>query len=164
MRISLIVALDRAAGIGYENRIPWRLSNDLRRFRDLTLRPSPGRRASNVRVDWSSAARAANDCLSRAPSYQIDQCLVAHSLAEAIRLARNSGETELFIGGGAEIYRLALPLTDRIYLTRVEVTLPADTVFPPGIPVSGLKPWSQPHPADEHNEFDSTFLIYDRVS
>ncbi|NBO63325.1 MAG: dihydrofolate reductase [Acidobacteria bacterium] len=164
MRISLIVALDRAAGIGYENRIPWRLSNDLRRFRDLTL----GHHLVVGRRTYESIGRALPGrrmiVLSRAPSYQIDQCLVAHSLAEAIRLARNSGETELFIGGGAEIYRLALPLTDRIYLTRVEVTLPADTVFPLWDPSEWTETVVSTHPADEHNEFDSTFLIYDRVS
>jgi dihydrofolate reductase len=162
MRISLIVAMDRGSGIGIENRIPWRLSNDLRRFRDLTLghhlivgrrtyesigRPLPGRRMI---------------ILSRDLTCRIDQCLVAHSLAAAIGIARDSGETELFIGGGAEIYGLALPLTERIYLTRVEVTLPADTFFPAWDPRQWSETIVSTHPADERNEFDSTFLIYDR--
>jgi dihydrofolate reductase len=162
MRISLIVAMDRQNGIGIANRIPWRLPTDLKRFRELTLghhlvvgrrtfdsigRPLPGRKMI---------------ILSRDPGLQLDDCQVVNQLATAIELARTAGETELFIGGGAEIYDLALPVADRLYLTRVEATLPADTFFPDWRPTDWHEELLSTHPPDERNEYGYSFLIYDR--
>ena len=162
MRVSLIVAMDRGGGIGIDNRIPWRLSSDLRRFRELTM----GHHLVVGRRTYESIGRALPGrrmvVLTRDPNFQTGQCVVANSLSVALEMARDADETELFIGGGAEIYRLALPLSTRIYLTRVEATLPADTFFPAWDRCQWTETLVSTHQADERNEFDSTFLIYDR--
>lgn len=163
MRISLIVAMDQNSGIGIDNRIPWRLPVDLKRFRSLTLghhllvgrrtfdsigRPLPGRKMI---------------VLTRDPGLHVDQSLIVNSLAAAIELARQAGETELFIGGGSDIYALALPLANRIYLTRVAAVGPADTFFPVWDPAAWTEQLLATHPADEANECDCSFFIYDRI-
>lgn len=163
MIISLIVAMDRQNGIGLENRIPWRLSTDLKRFRELTMghhlilgrrtydsigRPLPGRRMV---------------VLTRQPSPQLVECQIARSLPEALAIARDAGETEAFIGGGAEIYRLALPEADRLYLTRVETITAADTFFPAWDPTEWIETTRSFHPADDRNEVDTTYLVYQRA-
>src|SRR5262245_52323986 len=102
--VSIIVAMDRKAGIGADNKLPWRLSADLKRFRELTMghhiivgrktfesigKPLPGRRMIVV---------------TRDRSYEAEGCDVVHSVQDAIELARGRGESEAFICGGAEIY------------------------------------------------------------
>jgi dihydrofolate reductase len=162
MIISMIVAMDRRNGIGIANRIPWRLAADLKRFRDLTMghhlvigrrtyesigRPLPGRRMI---------------ILTRQQNYHREECQIASSLSEALDMARQAGESEVFIGGGADIYQLALPVTDRLYLTRVESTTPADTFFPSWDPSQWTESLLSFNPADDRNEFDTTFIIYQR--
>ncbi|MFM8392766.1 MAG: dihydrofolate reductase [Acidobacteriota bacterium] len=162
MIISIIVAMDLQNGIGIENRIPWRLSTDLKRFRELTMghhlivgrrtfdsigRPLPGRRMI-VLTRQTDQPNVGNQ--------------IARSLPEALEMARQAGESEAFIGGGAEIYRLALPLADRLYLTRVATTAPADTFFPHWDPAEWVESVVSSQSADERNEFETTFLVYER--
>jgi dihydrofolate reductase len=162
MKISIIVAMDLHGGIGIDNRLPWRLSTDLKRFRELTMghhlllgrrtydsigRPLPGRKMV---------------VLTRTADYAPPNVEVAHSLSDAIDVAKNSGESELFIGGGADIYALTLPLAHRIYLTRVETSLPTDTVFPEWDCASWSETLVSTHLADEKNEYGYSFLVYDR--
>ncbi|NUM48611.1 MAG: dihydrofolate reductase [Anaerolineales bacterium] len=162
MLISLIVALDQNRGIGKDNRIPWRLPADLKNFKTLTLghhlivgrktaesigRPLPGR---------------AGVLITRAGDFTLTGWETVHSLAEALTLTRHRGETEAFIGGGAEIYSQSLPLADRIYLTRVHTTVPADTFFPAFDETAWLVRENREHPADEKNEFAFTFQLWER--
>lgn len=159
MLISLIVALDQNRGIGKDNRIPWRLSADLKNFKTLTMghhlivgrktaesigRPLPGR---------------AGVLITRTVPFTLAGWDTVHSLEEALTLARHRGETEAFIGGGAEIYAQSLPLADRIYLTRVHATVPADTFFPVFDETAWtlLETWD--HPVDEKNEFAFTYQV-----
>ena len=101
--------------------------------------------------------------LTRNPVFRIPDGVVVHRLEEAISLAEKAGETELFIVGGEEIYRLAMPFTDRIYLTRIHTEVDGDTFYP------GLdeKVWKEVsrirHKKDERNPFDYDFLVYERV-
>ena len=85
-----------------------------------------------------------------------------HSLAGAIELARSRGETEAIIIGGAEIYRAALPLADRIYLTQVDAIVAADTYFPDWDPDHWNVDESASVPADEKNQYSSAFKILTR--
>src|SRR5262245_15985624 len=128
--VSIIAAMDRKHGIGFDNRLPWRLSADLKRFRDLTMghhiivgrktfesigRPLPGRRMIVV---------------TRDRSYKAEECDFAHSIEDAVKLARERGESEVFICGGAEIYAQSIEIADRMYLTFVDADVAADTFFP----------------------------------
>ncbi len=159
MIVSLIAAMDRHRGIGIGNQLPWRLSADLKRFRELTMghhiivgrktfesigKPLPGRQMIVV---------------TRDRDFQVEDCLVSHSLTQAIELARSRGETEVFICGGAEIYAQSLGIADRLYLTFVDAEVVADTFFPEFDPKHRIERESVFHPADEKNEFPFTFKL-----
>ncbi len=166
MIVSLIVAVSENGVIGAQGDLPWRLSDDLRRFKALTMghhlllgrrtfesiqRPLPGRRVI---------------VLTRNPSYQASdspiEYIVVHSLDEALELAREAGEEELFIGGGAAIFALALPLTDRIYWTRVHAIVEGDTFFPPFDRLDWALQRAEFLPADERNQYPFTLEILER--
>ena len=160
MKPSLIVAMSRNRVIGRDGQLPWRLSADLQRFKRITMghaivmgrrtyesigRPLPGRRSIVV---------------TRQTGYAPPGVETARDPETALRMA--SGDTEAFFIGGAEIYRHALRLVQRMYVTRVHADLPGDTYFPD-------VDWGQWRlreqtrmPADEKNEFAHSFLIYER--
>jgi dihydrofolate reductase len=160
--ISLLVAMDERRGIGKDNLLPWRLSSDLKRFRALTMghhivvgrktfesigKPLPGRHMIIV---------------SRNRDYTAAGCFVAGSLDEALALARERGEVEAFVCGGAQLYGQALGAAGRIYLTVVHAVVEADTFFPEWDPDEWIEKQSSHHPADEKNQYPSTFKILER--
>jgi dihydrofolate reductase len=132
MRISIIVAAAENGIIGRNGGLPWHLSDDLRRFKRLTM----GHTIIMGRRTWESIGRALPGrrtiVASRNPELQIDvaDVDVAASLEKALEFANASGEDEAFIVGGAELYRESLNRADRIYLTRVCATVNGDTSFP----------------------------------
>ena len=97
--------------------------------------------------------------ITRSPDYQVENCLVAHSLEEALGIAEQAGESEAFVIGGGQIFAQALPLTDRIYLTRVETVSEADVFFPE----FNARDWdiheTFEFPADEKNQFPSKYQL-----
>jgi len=127
MSVSLIAAIAANRVIGNRGALPWRLPDDLARFRRLTMghavvmgrqtfdsmgKPLPGRR---------------NIVLTRDTALRIPGCAVTHSPAEALAAARDE---ETFIIGGAAIYALFLPLADLMYLTLIDAEVPGETLFP----------------------------------
>lgn len=157
MIVSLIAAMDNSRGIGRDNQLPWRLSADLKRFRELTM----GHHIIVGRKTFESIGKPLPGrqmvIITRDPEFKAEGCAVCHSLPAAIELARANGETEVFICGGAEIYQQSIALADRLYLTFVDAKVTADTFFPE----FDLQSWSELesifHPADEKNEFAFTF-------
>jgi dihydrofolate reductase len=130
--VSLVAAIDRNRGIGIENRLPWRLSTDQKRFRELTM----GHHIIVGRRTFESIGKALPGrrtiIVTRNENYRppAEEIPVVHSVEEALDLARSSGETEVFVCGGGEIYARALPIADRMYLTFVEAEVDADAFFP----------------------------------
>lgn len=129
MIISIIAAMSERGVIGYRGTIPWDIPSDRRRFRELTMghtlimgrktfesigRPLPGRR---------------NIVLSRKPDYKAEGCLISGSLEQALLTCSDS--EEVFICGGEELYRKALPLAENIFLTIVHADTEGDAFFPP---------------------------------
>lgn len=162
MKISLIAAMARNRVIGRDNRLPWRLPADLRRFKELTLghtllvgrrtfesigRPLPGRKMLVV---------------SRREGYAPEGVRVARSVQEALDLAREAGEAELFVGGGAEIYRQTLPVADRLHLTRIEEDVPGDAYFPEFDEAQWRLVDREDHEPSEGVPFAWSFQVYDR--
>lgn len=135
MRISLIVAASENGVIGRDNDMPWRLPSDLKRFKKLTM----GHPIIMGRKTFLSIGRALpgrlNIVLSRDETFCPDGVKVSRTLEDALALASaaQSDEAglgaECFVIGGAEIYRLALPLAHRLYLTRVHAELAGDAFF-----------------------------------
>lgn len=160
MIISLIAAADRAGGIGKDNRLPWHLPADLKHFRRLTT----GHHVIMGRKTHESIGRLLPGrtmiILTRDPSYQAEGCLIAHSLAEAIQLAQSRGEDEVFIIGGGQVFKQAIPYANRIYLTVVDAHFPADIYFPPLNPDHWVEIESSHHDPDDQNLYSYTFKVY----
>ncbi len=165
MLISLIVALDQNRAIGKAGGIPWRLSADLQNFKKLTM----GHHLIQGRVTWESIGRPLPGremvVVTRQPDYAVPTGVaVAPSLDAALNLARARGETETFIGGGAALYTEALPLANRIYLTRVHAAIPGtDTFFPEFDETEWQRIEQRDYAADERNEFAFTYYLLERL-
>lgn len=133
MKISIIVAMaENSMVIGRAGDIPWHLPTDLKRFKELTL----GRTVIVGRKTHESILKRLGGplpnrrtiVLTRQRDWCPAGCLVAHSWEEALKLAE--GEEEVFVIGGAEIYKLALPHADTMHRTLVLAEVDGDTFFP----------------------------------
>lgn len=157
MLISIIVAMDEDGGIGVDNRLPWHLPDDLKRFKRLTM----GHHLVIGRKTYESIGKALPGremiVLTRSPELDAPGCRLAHSLDEALRIARERGEGETFIGGGAQVYAQALPQADYLYLTRVHATTESDVHFP----LINWQAWIEQkrcyHPADANHTYAFTY-------
>jgi dihydrofolate reductase len=161
MKISMVVAAALNEAIGKNNQLLWHLPEDLKFFKRTTMgfpivmgrntfesvgKPLPGRR---------------NVIISRNLALKIEGCEVVHSAEEALSLLKDV--PEIMIVGGAEVYRMFLPLADRIFMTRVETSPDADTFFPV-LPPDQWKMISQEqHPADERHMFPFRFETWTRT-
>ncbi len=162
MNISCIVATAHDRVIGKENRIPWYLPADLKYFKKITL----GHHIIMGRNCYESIGRPlpkrTNIIITRDPYYIVSNCLIAHSIHEALELAYDNGEEEAMIIGGGTIYDQTQDLWDKIYLTEVDVKVDGDVFFPP----VNLEKWTliseEHHKADKKNEYDYTFKVYQR--
>ena len=159
MIISLIVAMDENRGIGVDNRLPWHLSADLKRFKALTM----GHHLVMGRKTYESIGKPlpgrTSIIITRNPDYVVEGCIVVHSLEEALQTARERGEEEAFITGGGEIFNQALSLADRIYLTRVHAETNAQVYFPAFNEDAWIEKESTSHPADEKNDYPFTMKV-----
>jgi len=158
--ISLIVAASTNNVIGVAGDLPWHLSDDLKRFKALTM----GKPIVMGRKTFESIGRALpgrqNIVITTQAEFAAAGCDIVSS-PEAAIVAAAEAEEVMIIGGG-EIYRLFLPLADRIYLTRVAVILEGDTVFPAIDGSDWLETARKEHSADGSNDYDFTILTYFR--
>jgi dihydrofolate reductase len=130
LKLSLIVAVAENGVIGHNNQLIWHLPNDLKQFKRLTT----GHCIIMGRKTFESIGKPLPNrtsiIISRNPDFQIEGCITVNTLENALKKAQELENEESFIIGGAEIYRLALPLTDKIYLTEVHHAFEGDTFFP----------------------------------
>jgi dihydrofolate reductase len=163
----LIVAISDNGVIGREQDLPWRLSTDLRRFKRLTM----GHHLLMGRKTFESIGRPLPGrsmvAISRGAPALPEGVALAGSLEEALELARQAGDDEVFVAGGAEIFRLSLPLVDRIYLTRVHAEVEGDVQLP-GLAAEFEDPrvWrlveQEQLTAGELDQYATTFEIWER--
>ena len=163
MIVSAIVAATENWVIGRDNDIPWYLSNDLKFFKKTTL----NHHIIMGRKTYASIGRPlpkrTNIVLTRNPFYVIQNCLMAHSIQEALELAHDNGEKEAFIIGGGKIYKESFDLLDRIYMTVVHTELEGDTFFPALDMTIWKEVSSVPHKAGEKDDFDYTFKVFEKI-
>ncbi len=162
MSLVLVAALDRARGIGRGNQLPWRLPDDLQRFKALTL----GHAVLMGRKTAQSLGRAlpgrANLVLTRSGQVPFEGMQAVASLDEAVQLA--AGQPLMVIGGG-EVYALALPRADRMHLTHVDTEVAgADAHFPAFDPGDWTVEHRQAHAADARHAHDFQFVDYRRAA
>lgn len=162
MRISIIVALDEGRVIGSEGGMPWHLPADLKFFKSMTM----GKPIIMGRSTWESIGRPlpgrTNIVITRNPSFHADGCRVAHSVDEALAMAREEAAEEAMVIGGAAIYEQTLERTDRLYLTYITAHLVGDKHFPVINPDDWQEVSREEHAADSDNPFDLTFSVLDR--
>lgn len=157
-RLSIIAAVARNGVIGIDNRLPWRLPEDLQHFKRLTL----GHHLIMGRKTFESIGRPlpgrVTVILTRDPSYRVQACLTAGSIEDALRLCGD--DPEVFGVGGAELYAQLLPMADRLYLTEIEADYTGDAFFP----AFDRRQWQElarePHVSDTGLAY--TFVTYQR--
>ena len=161
MLISAIVAVSENNVIGRDGHLPWHLSQDLKRFKAITTGHAIILGRKNYEDIGRPLPNRTNYVLTRNKDFQAPGCVVCSSLEEAIEAARAAGETECFIIGGAAVYREAMPLVEKLYLTRVLSHVDGDVYFPEW---EGLfqKESEDAFPADEKNDFATIFEVWIR--
>ncbi len=163
MKISSIVAVASNGVIGKDNDLPWRLPEDMKFFKKTTS----GHHIILGRKNYQSIGfplpKRTNIILSRNPFFIVSNCLVAQSIEEALNIALENGEEEVFIIGGAKIYEQTMDIIDTLYYTEVHAEPEGDVFFPE---VDWSK-WKlikeEKHLADEKNMYDYTFKTYERI-
>ena len=160
MRISFIVAMDLDGVIGQDGALPWRLPNDMKHFKRVTMgkpvimgrktheaigRPLPGRR---------------NIVLTRDDGYLAEGCEVVHTVDEALRVAGDV--EEVMVAGGASVYHELMDRCDRIYRTTVEDRFTGDVYFPDFDPKEWREIEHHEHDPDDSNAFRHTIVVLER--
>ncbi len=162
MIVSLIAAVSENNVIGKDNDLPWHLPKEFKYFKNTTK----GHHILMGRKTFESfpqpLPQRTNIIITRQNNYNVQGGKVVHSLEEGLELARQNDEDEAFVIGGAQIYKLALPLADRIYLTVIHTTVNGDTYFP----AFNEKQWTithkKPVKADKNNPHDFTIYLYEK--
>lgn len=159
MTISAVVAIAENHAIGKNNQLLWYLPNDLKHFKQITS----GHTVIMGRKTYDSVGKPLpnrrNIVVTR-QNMEIPGCEVAGSVEAALTLC--ASEQEVFIIGGAEIYQLALPLTNRIYLTIVHRSFDADAFFPPISMQEWVETERKDFEADEKNSIPYSFITLTR--
>jgi dihydrofolate reductase len=159
--ISIIVAVSEDLGIGKDNELLWHLSEDLKRFKKLTL----GNTVIMGKKTWESLPRKPlpgreNIILTDNPNESFENSVTAYSIEDA--LSRCKPDKEIYIIGGGSIYRQFLPIADRLFITHVHKKAPADIYFPE----IDLNIWKitekEDFRTDENNSIPYTYTIYER--
>ena len=161
MLISAIVAISKNNVIGRDGHLPWHLSADLKRFKAITTGHSIILGRKNYDDIGRPLPNRTNYVLTRNAAFEAPGCIVCNSLAQAIESAQTAGENECFIIGGAAVYREAMPQVEKLYLTRVLSHVEGDVFFPEWND-KFQKESAESFPADEKNDFPTTFEIWVR--
>lgn len=129
-KVSIIAAIDSRRGIGKGGRLMWHIGEDMKHFKEVTS----GHTVIMGRKTYESIGRSlpnrVNIVITKNRDFRADGCVIASSLEEALADANKRKSAEIFIIGGGEIYKQAMPFADRLYLTIVEGDFGADTFFP----------------------------------
>lgn len=155
--IRIIAAVGRNRELGKDNSLVWRLPSDLRRFKELTT----GHAVVMGRKTFESIGRALpgreNIVITRNPDFSSEGVEVANSFEKAMELCY----WNCYVIGGAEIYSIALPRAEKLYLTKVDGEFEADAFFPEFGP-EWIKVTDQVFEADEKNDHGYSFVEYDK--
>lgn len=162
MRVSVIVAASANNVIGVDGGLPWRLPEDLRRFKELTM----GKPMIMGRLTYESIGKALpgrrSIILTRQVDYEAKDCDVVTSVDAAIAAAGDAAE--LMVIGGGKVYEQLLPMSDRVYLTRVHTAIDGDTFFPELDPIEWRSISKEEFPATADRQYGFTVETLERFS
>jgi dihydrofolate reductase len=162
--ISFVVAMDRNGLIGAGNRLPWRLPEDMRRFRQITMGKQVlmGRRTyETIPARFRPLPGRTNIVLTQQLDYDAPGCTIVHSLSQALSAA--SEREELMVIGGALLYEQLLPQADRIYLTLIDGEFEGDVFFPALDDAEWQEIEREEHGRDGRHSTPFTFLLLERL-
>jgi dihydrofolate reductase len=165
MQLAVIVAQSENRVIGCENRLPWRLPEDLRYFKQVTM----GKPIIMGRKTFESIGRPLpgrdNIVITRDPGWRAEGVTVVRSPAAALeRLCQaEPAVKEAMVIGGAEIYRQMLPQAERLYLTQVHAQVEGDALFPELVQDEWCEVSREDHPASGDNPYPYSFIVMERV-
>ncbi len=159
--ITIIAAIGKNNELGKDNDLIWHLPNDLKRFKKVTA----GHHVIMGRKTYESLGKPlpnrTNIIITRNSNFKANNCVIVHSLEEAIEAAKEDANP--YILGGAEIYKQALQIADSLDLTHVDATLDADAFFPE----IDKKRWTEiareDHFKDDRHQYDYSFVTYKKV-
>lgn len=159
--ISFIVAMDENRVIGKDNQLPWRLPEDLKFFKRVTMgHPIAMGRKTHESIGRILPGRE-NIVITRQKDYQIEGCTVVSSIEDFVKYSKKQGD-EIFVIGGAEIFNETFDYSDRLYITLIYEEFAGDTFFPE----FDVNKWelmsSEKGIKDEKNPYDYEFRIYER--
>lgn len=163
MIVSLIVAASDNNAIGKNNQLMWHLPIDMKFFKNTTwgFPVIMGRKTFEELGNKALPGRQ-NIVITRKKDWKAEGVVIVHSLDDALFVAREAETNEIFIIGGGEIYKEAMPKANRLYITRVHAMLEGDTYFP----TFDEKKWelvsSRPVKADERHQYDFTIQQWDK--
>ena len=171
MILSVVAAVSDNNVIGKGGKLPWRLPDDLKHFHDLTI-GCPVIMGRKTYESIPEQYRPLPDRLNIVLTHryrEIPGSMVVHSLEEAIQRINNEeltmkNDEEIFVIGGAEIYRQALPLAQRMYLTRVHATIDGDAIFPDVSWSEWQEISREEHDTDERHAHPFTFMQYEKMA
>ncbi len=160
--VSMVVAATDNDVIGRDSGMPWHLPDDLKYFKARTM----GKPMLMGRKTFESIGRPlpgrTSIVMTRDPHWRAEGVVVVRSLDEALAYAASA--SELCAVGGADIFRLVMPVAKRIFLTRIHANIPGDTFFPRPDPVEWREVERVEHPADERHAYAMSFITLDRVA
>ena len=171
MKINIIVAVASNGIIGGENKLLWHLPADMKYFRNLTTNHTIIMGRKTYDSIGKPLPNRTNIVISRNPNYVIEGCITATSLKSAVEKAQEvyeqnteEAEQKIYIIGGAQIYKLALPMADCLYLTEVKEGFSGDTYFEKIDKSAWHETARVPHKADEKNIYDYDFVTYIKIN
>ena len=160
MTVAIIAAISNNNVIGVNNQLPWRLPADMVYFRTMTM----GKSIVMGRKTWESLNKALpgrrNIVISRQPSYVASGAEVVSSLEDALNLTKNEGE--VMIIGGAMLYKQALSLAEKLYITFVQIDCEGDVFFPDFLMSEWQEISRENCQADDKNPHNYSFVVYRR--
>lgn len=162
MILSHIVAVSRNYVIGRNNKLPWRMPDDTQYFHKITAGHIVIMGRKNYEANKGALKNRSNIVISRNPGFRPKDAEVTSSVDEALALAKSYAPEEVFIVGGGEIYKITLPLVNRIYITIIDTFVEGDTFYP-RINFKDYKIISEiERKADSRNPFPHTYYILEK--
>lgn len=166
IKLCVVAAVARNGVIGRDGALPWRIPNDLKYFKSITLgKPVIMGRKTHLSIGRPLPGRT-NIIVTRNTKFQAEGCLVANSFEQAVEIATETaerdGRDEIMFAGGGEIYALALQIADRFYLTEIQADFDGDARFPAYDKSDWDEVWREVHLEDSSLPY--SYLRFDRKS
>ena len=167
MTISIIVAVSENNVIGRNNNLPWHLPADMKFFKEKTTGHCiiTGRKNyESIPEKFRPLPNRTNIVITRQENYSAPGAIVVSSIEQAIEKAKQTGDTEIFIIGGADIYKQSLHFVDKIYFTKIYHEFKGDVFFPE----INASEWKETGKIkgiiDEKNKYDYDFIVFEKIA